>query len=253
MKKGILIYDDHCPLCVCYTNLFVKTGLLAPEERRAFSELPDDLLSRIDFVRGSNEIPLINEETGTVYYGIDALLEVLGRRMPWIKKAGNLPGLSFLLRKLYKLISYNRKVIVATACGKGEIDCSPSFNIRYRVLFLLLGLLFSILMLPPVHALWQRLPVFSFSQVDFQVFFFVLIAFCIALSAFLKKQQAFEFLGQVIMLAIICNLLLIPAIILGPLLNPIVLSVYLVGLAIIVFREFIRRMTYAARFLKNHG
>jgi hypothetical protein len=45
----------------------------------------------------------------------------------------------WFLKKLYKLISYNRRIIVAntttTSCG---IDCKPDYNFKYRFLFILL-------------------------------------------------------------------------------------------------------------------
>lgn len=252
MKKAILIYDDHCPLCVCYTRLFVRTGLIAPGERKAFSEISDELLTRIDFARGSNEIPLVNMETGEVHYGIDALLEVLGRKMPWIKKTGNWPGVNGFLRKLYKLVSFNRKVIVATTCGKGEIDCSPAFNIPYRMAFLVLGLIFNTFMLIPVQGLLQTFPSYSLSLSGLQLVHFSILAVNLGLALCFKKEQAFEFLGQVNMLALMVNLLLVPLILLNGFLTPLWLGICLAGIMILIFREYVRRMTYA-RVLQTHS
>src|SRR5687768_10026750 len=132
----ILIYDDNCPLCTWYTGLFVKYGFLPEGGRRPFSTLDPALLNSIDFTKGKNEIPLLDTPSGKVIYGIDALLEILGQKFPFIKKAGSLRPVNWMLRKVYKLISYNRKVIVANRCGPGTIDCSPEFNDRYRILFM---------------------------------------------------------------------------------------------------------------------
>ena len=77
MKNKILIYDDNCPLCSWYSGEFVRFGFLASEGRKAFSSLDTSLLSRIDFEKSRNEIPLLDTENGQVLYGIDALLEIL--------------------------------------------------------------------------------------------------------------------------------------------------------------------------------
>ncbi len=111
-KSLTLVYDDLCPLCTWYSGCFVKTGLLAAEGRVAFSKVQESLLCKIDFERGKNEIPLFDVKTKEVWYGIDALLEILDQKIPWIKTIGRVPPVKWFLQRIYKLISYNRKVIV---------------------------------------------------------------------------------------------------------------------------------------------
>ena len=113
MKNKILVYDDNCPLCTWYSGLFVKYGFLESGGRKAFSTLDDKLLSLIDFNKSRNEIPLLDTSSNRVLYGIDALLEILDQKIPCIKTTGNVAPIKWFLKKFYKLISYNRKVIVA--------------------------------------------------------------------------------------------------------------------------------------------
>jgi len=147
----ILIYDDNCPLCTWYSDAFVKCGLLPAEGRKAFSVIDSALFNKIDFDKSRNEIPLIDTMSGKVFYGIDSLLEILDQKIPLIKKIGNFMPLKWFLRKLYKFVSYNRKVIVARKCGNGAIDCAPDFNYLYRVLFMTVFLIFNTIMLTPFH------------------------------------------------------------------------------------------------------
>ena len=77
----VLIYDDACPLCVAYTSAFVKTGLLTAEGRKPFSDASPELLHCINWQRSKNEIPLFDPVSKKVWYGIDALLEILGQKM----------------------------------------------------------------------------------------------------------------------------------------------------------------------------
>ncbi len=70
------------PLCVAYTSAFVKTGLLTTEGRQSFSDVSAELLHTINYQRSKNEIPLLDPVTNKVWYGIDALLEILEFKMP---------------------------------------------------------------------------------------------------------------------------------------------------------------------------
>ena len=88
MNSKVLIYDDNCPLCSWYSSLFVKYGLLPADGRKAFSSLESSMLNFIDYDRGRNEIPLLDKTSGKVFYGVDALLEILGQRYPLIKHTG---------------------------------------------------------------------------------------------------------------------------------------------------------------------
>ncbi|HRI22330.1 MAG TPA: DCC1-like thiol-disulfide oxidoreductase family protein [Panacibacter sp.] len=127
-----LIYDDNCPLCNAYTKAFVKGGFLKPENRIAFSDVNIQQF-KIDWNRARHEIPLINMQTGEVKYGIDALIDILQQKFLFIKHVIKIKWLNWFLRKLYKLISYNRKIIVA-ARGQhvSSIDCTPDYSFFWR-------------------------------------------------------------------------------------------------------------------------
>src|SRR5258705_555688 len=125
----ILLYDDYCPLCTWYSGLFVRTGLLKPANRVAFSKADLSILTAIDIEKAKDEIPLYDPDTNRTLYGLDSLLEILGQRFPFIKSIGTIAPVKWFFKKLYKFVSYNRKVIVAKKCGAGTFDCSPGFNI----------------------------------------------------------------------------------------------------------------------------
>lgn len=137
-----LIYDDNCPLCKAYTNAFVQTGFLKKENRIAFSDLKMGEFD-IDWNRAKHEIPLIDKDTKKAVYGIDALTAVLQQKFGFLSFLMNIKTIHWFFKKLYKLISYNRRLIVAdignTTCG---FDCRPDFNLKYRLL--LIGVLMTI-------------------------------------------------------------------------------------------------------------
>ena len=253
MKNKILIYDDNCPLCSWYSNEFVRFGFLPSDGRIAFSTLDPALLDKIDFEKSRNEIPLLDTATGKVLYGIDALLEILDTKIPFVKKTGNIPFLKWLLKKLYKLISYNRKVIVAKKCSTGIIDCTPDMNYFYRFIFMTVFLLFNTIMLFPFHDhILKGLSYYNLSMIELQASHFVFVLINCALAFTLTKERGFEYLGQVNMLALTTILLLIPLLLLNLFsINEWLNTIYLVFTAAFIFQEYIRRMDYAGVLLKN--
>ena len=254
MKNKILIYDDNCPLCAWYSSLFVACGLLPPEGRKPFSSVEPSLLLSIDLDKSRNEIPLLDTKSGKVLYGIDALLDILGQRTGFITTAGKIKPINWFLKKIYRLVSFNRKVIVAKKCGAGNIDCSPDLNYRYRTAFMLLSLALNSLMLFPLYAI-VFVPAsgsdLSITQVQLAHFAMV-FANCVLAFNF-SKAKAIEYLGQINMLALLTILLLIPLILTQYWFAfPEGFSLlYLVATAIVIFREYLRRMEYAGVLTGN--
>lgn len=244
-----IIYDDTCPMCTWYTGAFVKTGLIAPEGRQAFSTIDPQLLANIDLQRGRNEIPLVDTVTGQVHYGIDAMLEVLAQKLPLIKKIGNLPPVKWFLYRLYRLVTYNRRVIVAPATQPNAFDCTPDFNKRYRSYLMLLCLVVNTLLLFPLHSYIFSNSVFAGVTINQLLLgHTILVALNLLLLATLPNKTGLEYLGQVNMLATLFFLLCLPLLWVniylvqtGALAN----TVYLGLLGGFIGREYVRRMQYA--------
>jgi len=254
-SSRILVYDDKCPLCAAYTEGFVKSGLLPREGRVPFSTVPLSILNSIDFEKSKNEIPLYDTASNKTWYGIDALLEILGDRFPWIKWIGNFQPMKWFLRKFYKLISFNRKVIVATKCGPGAIDCAPEFSFFYRILFMVFFLIFNTLMLFPIHSSVLSLSSFyDKSSSELQIAHLVLIGMNLLLASTLDKYRAVEYLGQVNMLALMTILLMVPLIIFNRIMHSMnyLTLVYLVLVTIFIIWEYFRRMRFANLVGKNN-
>jgi len=253
MRNIILVYDDNCPFCCWYSRQFVRFGFLPNTGRQGFSSADTSLINLIDFEKSRNEIPLIDKTNGQVFYGIDSLLEILDQKIPWIKKTGNIPAIKWFLKKLYKLISYNRKVIVAKKCGPGRIDCSPDLNIRYRLLFMGIFLVFNTLMLFPLHRyIFSTLPFYSLTIIEIQTLHlgFVIINSIIAIK--LPRVKAFEYLGQLNMLALTTVFLLILLLFLNQFALPQwSVLLYLFIAVLIIFKEYIRRMDFAGVLVSN--
>lgn len=241
-----LIYDDHCPLCRWYSAQFVRFGLLLPENRIPFSSASEEILAAIDFKRATDEIPFVDTSTQQTTYGLDALLEILSVRIPLIGKLGHIQPIHYFFRKLYKLISLNRKVIVATICSNAGVDCSPSFSLKYRWFFIVLGTIFVFVSSLMFYKGIEQVYDFVF---DYNQFLIGSILFCFASyspALFLPRKKSLEFLGQHTVLGIILTILLIT---LGTIQSLFPLSdwhVYLFHFLVgyILIKEYERRMTY---------
>lgn len=247
-NNKILLYDDYCPLCTWYSKMFVKYRMLGKENRMAFSTAPADILTSIDIEKGKDEIPLFDTKTRTTVYGIDALLELLGQKNSAIKFLGEVKSIKWFLKRLYKFISYNRKVIVAKKCGKGHFDCSPGFNSFYRILFLVIFFLFNSLMLLPLHDnLFKQLSFYRLSFTQLQEAHLVFVSINCTIAVSLSRRVAIEYLGQINMLALTTILLLSLLMIFVNLVAVIewLIIISLASLTLFVIKEYFRRMQYA--------
>ena len=248
MSKQVIIYDDACPLCTAYTKAFVKAGLLADENRVSFSSASKELWKLVDQTKCRNEIPLVNISTGGVLYGIDALLEVLAGRWPFIKTCGNLKPVKYFLKKLYKFISYNRRSIVAINDKTFTVNSAPDFNALYRTAFLCLGFLFNTYMLIPLQR--YVLPVSIFKEVSLmqlQIGHLLFVCVNISMASTYKKRQFFEYLAQINMLALISMLFLLPLILINKFINipDAFNNIYLAGILFFIIKDYFRRMEFA--------
>lgn len=253
MKNKILVYDDNCPLCTWYSGLFEKYGFLTAGGRKPFSILDEDLLSKIDFDKSRNEIPLVDTSTNKVLYGIDALLEILDQKIPFVKATGNFAPLKWVLQRFYKLISFNRKVIVAKKCGPGNIDCSPDNNYLYRFIFMFISFAFNTLMLFPLHdRLFSRLSYYHLSVWELQAAHFAFVIINCTLAFTFTKVRAYEYLGQVNMLALSVILLLsVLMAIIYLMFSELILTAALIITSAFIFKEYARRMEYAGVLPNN--
>ena len=143
LQNHTLIYDKDCPMCTLYSGAFIKCGMLENDGRENFSEMSAKNELIIDYERAKNEIALINQNSGEVRYGLDSLLVIIGNSFPSLEKIGRLKPLYWFFKKCYSFISYNRKVIVPSSELMTEKSCVPSFNLKYRLLYIFFALSFS--------------------------------------------------------------------------------------------------------------
>ncbi|MFT3795282.1 DCC1-like thiol-disulfide oxidoreductase family protein [Flavobacterium sp.] len=214
LANQTLIYDEDCPLCQAYTGAFVKTGMLDQNGRASFCTLAQNKIDFVDVERAANEIALVDHANKTVTYGIDSLLKVIGNSFPVVQQIGKLKPVHLVLRKLYAFISYNRKVIIPGKPNDGKsLQCTPDFNYRYRIAYLLFSVLVTAWVLNAYAAKIELIPngglgrelLLAFGQILFQAVFL-----------FEKdNRDKLVYAGNLMTVSLMGSLLLLPILILN--------------------------------------
>lgn len=243
LENQTLLYDEDCPLCQAYTTGFIKTGMLDKNGKKPFSNLTDEEHNFINFKRASNEIALVDNKNKTVLYGIDSLLKVIGNSFPWIEKVGNISPVKYLLKKLYSFISYNRKVIIPNKKTNDSIlQCVPSFNYKYRIIYIIFALLVTALTLYNYSNLIPNLPVGNFSRE-------LVIAFgqIVFQSLFLLKtgkKALLNYTGNLMTVSLAGSLLITPILILNQFLSipEIIILAWFAITVLLMYIEHYRRI-----------
>lgn len=211
LKHHTLIYDDQCPLCVAYTGAFINSGMLDEKGRTRYEEGQPKYAGALDMQKARNEIALVDTQSGHVYYGIDSLVKVLGSRFPWVAAIAGTRPVKFILLKLYKFISFNRKVIAPSKTYLQQ-QCVPAFNLPYRLLYILLTALFTSAVLFRYSFLLTGLIPASNVLREFLICFGQLVFQSLLLwGARAGKRVWFDYLGNMMTVSLIGALLLLPA------------------------------------------
>ena len=143
--KKAIIYDDTCPMCKIYTDAFVKNGLLTQEGRISFADLNENNACQIDFEKGRHEIPLIDLDGGKTIYGLDSMVYLLNQRFKIVGTTMKIKPIYWFFKKLYTVISYNRRVIAPSKKQIIKYDSTPDFNLKYRLIYITFALVLSLI------------------------------------------------------------------------------------------------------------
>ena len=210
LKNRKLLIDQDCPMCNLYGKCFTKIGWIDKNTLNPYQTIHDFYADQIDMERAKTEIALFDKETSTTHYGIDALIEIISQDNIFIKKLLKNKWVHPFLLRLYRFITYNRKVIYPTKKNNGTRDCTPDLNKKYRWFYIIFVAIFTGVILNRfafyLHAelgweqSWLREFFISFGQIIWQM---------VAIS-FLQKNKTLEYLGNMSTVSLIGGVLLLP-------------------------------------------
>jgi len=246
-QQFAIVYDDQCPLCAAYTHLFVKWKWIQPADRISFSEFEKkSWTGNIDLNRSRNEIPIVELQSGNIFYGVEGLIKILAQRFPVIEGITRLLFIRWFITRLYKLISFNRRIIIPAKACRSKFDCAPVFNLKYRLLFMILSALIAttitFLFGVSIHELLS-------DSIRQSGIYFLLIAgsgwVLQFLFSFLLQEKQFDYLSHLSVVMLIGVLVLLPPITINFLAGRIIMSTTIITLCIsggIMLWQLVRRV-----------
>lgn len=210
LSNSKLLIDKNCPMCSIYGKCFKYTKMVDENTISSYQEVEEEIFNQIDTDRAKSEIALVNHENGQTVYGIDAFITIFEAKSSVLGKILRWFPIYFILKKLYRFISFNRQVITGPKPSGSERDCSPPVHFGYRIIYMLLGAVFTGFILNKfsmhlnqelglIHQHWREFAI-CFGQIFWQL---------IALQ-FINKSKQLEYIGNMTTISIIGGLLLIP-------------------------------------------
>jgi predicted DCC family thiol-disulfide oxidoreductase YuxK len=151
MARYVLIYDDKCSFCIWYSKALVNSKLLSPADVCSFTNAPAKAMALIDFTKADIEVPLHDSVTNEIYYGADAIIKLATQKLSFLQKIATWSPINYVLHKAYKLISYNRKGLLATKPSATGYQCMNAYSYNYKKFFIVLCYLISVIIINGLH------------------------------------------------------------------------------------------------------
>ncbi len=202
-----LVYDSECPMCDLYTRGFIKAGMLDDNGRIQYGQAK--VPASFDNTRARNEIALIDYENGTVTYGLDSLIKVVGHSFPMLGRLLKLGVVHAPLNVLYSFISYNRKVIAPPKVFEKRGACTPAYRVGWRIAYIIFAWIITSIILTKYASLaYPLIPASNFyreflicgGQILFQLVFVRIMT----------RDKLLHYIGNMMTVSLIGGLLLLP-------------------------------------------
>lgn len=212
LEDHVLLYDGDCPMCRIYSHAFVKTKMLGEKGIMSYKSMSDEVRAAIDVDRARNEIALVNVKDQKVIYGVDSWFSIVTNSFPFLKWAEKFPPLYWLMKGLYFLISYNRRVIAPGKVVHREGACDPDYNITWRWIYIAVTSCFVGFIL---NRYFNGITIYRNAHFSFFTEWLIAvgqIAFQGAIVSFIRRGRLIHYFGQLMTVSMIGALLLGPVI-----------------------------------------
>jgi len=143
IKNKKLLIDADCPMCQLYGKGFEKLQLIDSETVTPYQNAAEQYCWSVNLDRAKSEIAFIDLHTSETVYGIDAFIEIIGDKSQWLSRFLNFAPIHFVLSKLYRFISFNRKVIAYTSKPTQGLSCEPAVHKGYRWAYIITTAIFT--------------------------------------------------------------------------------------------------------------
>lgn len=133
----IVCYDADCGMCRMSVAALTRLGLVPKERMAPFQSFGDEVASKLLEANVHNELAVIDPESLEARSGIDGLLWAFEGSWlgPLLGLARTAP-LRAVLRLVYRLIAYNRRVLSPLREDGIRCACDPDFHLGLRLGFI---------------------------------------------------------------------------------------------------------------------
>ncbi len=242
LKDHLILFDAECPICRISTKAFVQSGMLDNQERTAYQELPAEACPMLDRQRATNEIALVNQETGEVTYGVESLFKVFAASFPALEPLFLFKPFIWLMSKIYAFIAFNRRVIIPAPVAVDSYMLQPTFMLNYRVAYLFVTWLITAIVLSAYTPLMPGLLPEGSAHREYLICGGQILFQGVIISLIQKKKR-WDYLGNMMTISFGGALLLLPVLILSEWINlhPLFCATWFMAVAGLMLLAHIRR------------
>ncbi len=215
IKNKKLLIDADCPMCRVYGKGFEKLKLIDQNTVIPYQDSASEYCWSVNLDRARSEIAFADKQNGVTVYGIDAFIEIISQNQPRLNWFLNLRLVHWLLLKLYRFVSFNRKVIASSANPMTGISCKPDVHIGYRWSYILFTALFTGFILSIFNSSLMSALGLRYNPYLEYAICFGQIAWQGSIVTNLYRQKSLDYLGNMSTVSLLGALLLIPVILIN--------------------------------------
>jgi hypothetical protein len=145
LTNKLIIYDSNCKVCSSLRDVVLKFTSIPEGKVKAYKELNKDLSSHVDPEKFKNVMALIDTEGGQTIYGAEGVAYIFSSQYKIVDLLFRSQLILILFNFFYKTQAYNR-YIIATPKSNFKCDCFPDRVVRYRISYIVMTLLLSIML-----------------------------------------------------------------------------------------------------------
>jgi hypothetical protein len=145
LTNKLIIYDSNCKVCSSLRDVVLKFTSIPEAKIKAYKDLNEDLSKHVDPNEFKNVMALIDTTGGQTIYGAEGVAYIFSSQYKLVNFLFRFKPFFALFNFIYKTQAYNR-YIIATPKSNFKCDCFPDRVVKYRVSYILMTLLISVLL-----------------------------------------------------------------------------------------------------------
>lgn len=145
LTNKLIIYDSNCKVCSSFRDIVLKFTSIPEAKVKAYKDLNADLSRQVNPDKFKNVMALIDTTGGQTIYGAEGVAYIFASQYKIADFLFRFKFVLWLFNFFYKTQAYNR-YIIATPKSNFMCDCFPDRVVKYRISYIIMTLLISILL-----------------------------------------------------------------------------------------------------------